>query len=66
MKVLRAEDVVDRTGLSRTSIWRMEKRGDFPARIQLSPNRVGWLESDVDEWIESRARPAVAAAGSGS
>lgn len=62
-RVLSGERVVEKTGLSRTTIWRMEKRGDFPDRIKLSPNRVGWLESDVDEWIESRSHPAD---GSGS
>jgi predicted DNA-binding transcriptional regulator AlpA len=39
----------------------MERRGDFPSRIQVSPQAVGWLESEVDHWIASRARGIPAA-----
>jgi prophage regulatory protein len=31
---------------------RLEKAGLFPNRIQLGPNRVGWVESEVLEWLE--------------
>ena len=34
-------------------IARLEKEGKFPKRLQLGPNRVGWLESEVIAWIES-------------
>jgi prophage regulatory protein len=33
-------------------IARLEKEGKFPKRLQLGPNRVGWLESEVNEWID--------------
>jgi prophage regulatory protein len=42
------------TGLCRTSIWRLEQRGDFPRRRQISKNRVGWLVREIKEWAESR------------
>ena len=36
----------------------MGRRGEFPASVQISPGRVGWFESDVDDWIEDRrSRP---------
>lgn len=50
------KEVVSVSGLSRTTIYRLEKSGKFPARYRLSPGRVGWLESDIDQWIRSRAR----------
>ncbi len=53
-RILRKEEVVDRTGLSAVSIWRLEKRGDFPQHRRISPNRVGWLSSEVEAWIKSR------------
>ncbi len=56
MKVLRIRDVANTTGLSRTTLWRLERRGDFPRRIRLSPNSTGWIESEIEEWIESRPR----------
>lgn len=52
--VFRTADVIRLTGLSRTSLWRLERRGDFPARRQLSPNAVGWLADEVMNWIRSR------------
>lgn len=53
-RLLRHEEVIERTGLSAVTIWRMERKGDFPRRRQVSPNRVGWIASEVDEWIRSR------------
>ena len=56
MKILRIRDVTITTGLSRTTLWRLERRGDFPRRIRLSPNSTGWIESEIEQWIESRPR----------
>ena len=54
--ILSAEDVQVLTGLSRPTIWRQERQGLFPARIQLTGNRVGWLGPEVKGWMESRPR----------
>jgi prophage regulatory protein len=35
-------------------IYRLEREGKFPKRIQLGPNAVGWIEHEVDAWIESK------------
>ncbi|MBX7259893.1 MAG: AlpA family phage regulatory protein [Candidatus Hydrogenedentes bacterium] len=45
---------MDRTGLRRSSILDGVVRGNFPSPIKLSSRAVGWLESDVNGWIESR------------
>ena len=58
LQVLRYPTVVDRTGLSSVSIWRLRKKGTFPEPIRLSPGAIGWLESDIDQWIADRARVA--------
>ena len=42
------------TGLSRTTIWRMENEKKFPARRHLSENRVGWLRDEVNSWLAAR------------
>jgi prophage regulatory protein len=42
------------TQLSRSTAWRLERDGRFPARRQLSANAVGWLRSEIDAWISSR------------
>lgn len=54
--ILRAADVKLITGLSRVTIWRLEREGRFPARVQLSGNRVGWYGNEVQDWIKSRPR----------
>ncbi len=36
-------------------ILRLEKRGLFPRRIQVGPNRVAWLLSEIEEWVRARA-----------
>ncbi len=56
MKILKQKEVVHMTGLSRVTIWRLEQRGEFPEKIALSPNRVGWLENEVSDWVTSRPR----------
>ena len=53
-RVLSQEDVLDRVPLSRTTLWRLERAGLFPTRIKISPNRVGWVEADIDRWLERR------------
>lgn len=42
------------SGLSRTTVWRLQKTGDFPASVQVSRNRIGWWQSDILEWRRSR------------
>ncbi len=55
-KVLRRKAVREKTGYSDMHIYRLERAGKFPRRVQLGPNSVGWIESEVDEWIEERMR----------
>lgn len=52
--ILRPKDIMDITGLSRETINRMEKRGDFPPKIQLSKRSIGWLETDVKKWFKEK------------
>ena len=56
MKILKLKEIVQLTGLSRVTVWRLEQRQEFPEKIALSPNRVGWLEQDIMDWINSRPR----------
>jgi prophage regulatory protein len=53
-RILRQPEVEGRVGLSRTTIWRLERSGDFPPRRRVLSNTIGWLESEVDEWIAGR------------
>ena len=60
LKLLRFTDVRDRTGLSRSTVWRLERTGAFPKHIKVSANIVAWLEQDVVEWIRSKTKGQVA------
>lgn len=42
------------TGLSTSTLWRLECKGDFPRRVKLSHNRVGWHRSEVVAWVSER------------
>jgi prophage regulatory protein len=39
---------------SKVSIWRWERAGQFPKRVQVSPGRVAWIESEVRQWVQDR------------
>jgi prophage regulatory protein len=54
MKFLRIRRVTDKTGLSRSTIYRLEAAGDFPRRVKLSQGAVAWHEDQVDEWMKGR------------
>ena len=55
--IIRRAAVLAKTGLSHTTIWRLEKTGDFPARLQITEaGSVGWRESEVDAWVHERVR----------
>jgi len=58
-RFVRPSEIKKLTGLSKTTVWRREKAGDFPARRRLSPGAVGWLWSEVKEWMERRNRQGI-------
>lgn len=49
--IMRRPEVLAATGLCYTSIFKMMKKGTFPARRQLTARSVGWIKSEVDAWI---------------
>jgi prophage regulatory protein len=46
--------VMARTSLSRPTLWRMVRRGDFPPSVSISPGRVAWPETAINDWIAAR------------
>lgn len=55
------KEVARATGLSRTTAWRLQKRGEFPAPYVISPGRVGYRDDEVEAWRMSRGRSAARA-----
>jgi prophage regulatory protein len=54
LKLLRFPAVRERTGLSRSTIWRLERQGAFPRHHRISANAVAWIEDDIARWIQSK------------
>lgn len=66
--LLRRSEVEARTGLARATIYNMVRTGKFPAPIPLteSGRAVGWLESDVNEYLQNRINAARANSAGGA
>jgi len=47
---------MERVRLSRSTIYRQIAAGSFPSPYSLTENRSGWLESEIDEWCNSRQK----------
>jgi len=54
-RIMRKPEVLNISGLSHPTIWRMEKEGTFPKRVKLGGNSCGWLETEIMAWLESIA-----------
>lgn len=54
--ILRRDEVLRRTGLSKATVYRLMEAGLFPRQVLLSSRAVGWLEHEVREWLDNRPR----------
>ena len=55
LRLIRFQTVKDRTGLSRSTIWRLQRTGAFPKHHRISANAVAWVEQDVVDWMKAKA-----------
>lgn len=51
-RIIRLRTVLDRTGLSRSTVYRKIAEGTFPSQIRISVHGAGWRESAINRWIE--------------
>ncbi|MDE2773224.1 MAG: AlpA family transcriptional regulator [Gemmatimonadota bacterium] len=54
VRVLRLPQVLARTGLSRSSIYLRVADGTFPRPVRLGKRAIGWIESEIDQWIRAQ------------
>jgi prophage regulatory protein len=52
-RILRLKTVLQRTGLSRSTLYRKIESGTFPKNVRISVRSVGWRESAVDAWLRN-------------
>lgn len=51
-RILRLQAVLDRTGLTRSTLYRKISEGTFPKQIRIGARCAGWRESVINEWID--------------
>lgn len=54
MKFVKIEEVAVKVGLSRSSIYSFVGKGTFPKQVRISAGSVGWIDSEVEEWMALR------------
>lgn len=55
-RVVRRKQLLELIGVSSTTQWRMERAGEFPARVKIGKGLVGWHLTEVEKWLENRER----------
>jgi len=55
-KILSVIEAEKKLGITRLTMWRLERQGQFPLRIKLTGRKIGWLENELDAWIDKRPR----------
>jgi prophage regulatory protein len=53
-KLIRLPELLRRVPLSRSTIYLMASKGEFPAPVKIGPRAVAWSEALVDAWAEAK------------
>lgn len=53
-QILRFNQIRELTGLSKSTIDRLERAGKFPKRIKIGPRAIGWVQKEVDRFINEK------------
>ena len=56
MRLIKLKEVIQKTSLGHSSIYKFIAEGSFPKQVSLGAKSVAWLESEVDDWIEEKVR----------
>lgn len=54
IQIIRLHDASKKTGLSRSTIYELIKKGEFPEQVHLGPRVMGFIESEIDAWLEAK------------
>ena len=55
MRIIRRHELTDKVGYCLAHIYRLERQGLFPQRVHLGRRAVGWVEAEVERWLQERA-----------
>lgn len=56
VRLITMGEVLDRVPFSKVHIYRLMESGDFPKQVGVGPQRVAWVEQELDDWIAERLR----------
>mgnify|MGYP000072936531 FL=1 len=51
MRIMRLKEIIEKTGLSRSTIYNLISKGEFPKQVDLGARSVGWVDTEVEEWL---------------
>lgn len=54
LQIIRPSELCKLLGVSPSTLHRMEKRNELPVRVEISERAVGWLRTDIEDWLESK------------
>jgi prophage regulatory protein len=54
MRIIRRHQLTDKVGYCLAHIYRLERQGLFPQRIRLGRRAVGWVDEEVEAWLQER------------
>ncbi len=63
IRILRIQQVKERTGLSRSTIYELVARGDLPRPVRIGQRTSGWIEAEVDKFLRERIAASRAGVG---
>ncbi len=63
MRIMRLTEVIQTTGLARSSIYSRMSEGSFPRPVPLGARSVGWVSEEIQDWVESRIQERDADSG---
>ena len=58
--ILHKHEVLAKIGISHSTLWQWRRAGIFPQPLQLGPQAIGWRESEIQAWLDSREIASIA------
>mgnify|MGYP000212144298 FL=1 len=53
-RIISLREVLSRTSMSRSAIYALQKQGGFPKSVSITERRVGFVESEIDDWLKAK------------
>jgi len=54
MRIMRLKEIIEKTGLAKSTVYNLISQGKFPKQIDLGARSVGWVDTEIEEWLEAK------------